>query len=120
MSRKARRLAFALALLVNVVILYLPVAVGPPSSLPFLDKVVHAGTFALIAVTGCKAGVPLRALVVLIVGEAVVSEIVQGTVTVLHRDGNWPDAVADLVGGALGIGGFMLWRARRATSISTR
>ena len=113
MSTKGWRLAFALAVVVNVAILYLPVSVGPPSSLPFLDKVVHATSFGLIAVTGCLAQVPLRALVVLIVGEAVVSEVVQGTVTVLHRDGDWADAVADLVGGALGIGGFLLWRSRR-------
>jgi hypothetical protein len=107
------RLAFALALVLNVVILYLPVAIGPPSSLPFLDKVVHATSFALIAVTGCLAGVPLKVLITLIVGESVVSEVVQGTVSVLHRDGDWADAVADLVGGALGIGGFLLWRSRR-------
>jgi VanZ family protein len=107
------RLAFALAVLLNVAILYLPVAVRPPSSLPFLDKVVHATSFGLIAVTGCMARVPLKVLVVLIVGEAVVSEVVQGTVTVLHRDGDWADAVADLVGGALGFGGFLLWRSRR-------
>jgi hypothetical protein len=118
MSRPRWRLAFALSLVVNVAILYLPVAVGPPASLPFLDKVVHAISFALIAVTGCLAGVPLRALVVLIVGEAVVSEVVQGTVTVLHRDGDWADAVADLVGGALGLGGFLLWRSRSGRSSS--
>jgi len=92
------RLGFALALVLNVAILYLPVAVGPPSSLPFLDKVVHATSFALIAATGCLARVPLRVIVVLIIGQAVFSEIAQGTVTVLHRDGNRADAVADLVG----------------------
>ena len=113
MSHRGWRLAFALSLVVNVSILYLPVAVGPPASLPFLDKVVHATSFAFIAVTGCMARVPLKVLVVLIVGEAVVSEVVQGTVTVLHRDGDWADVVADLVGGALGVGGYLLWRARR-------
>jgi hypothetical protein len=92
------------------------VAVGPPSSLPFLDKVVHAASFALIAVTGCMARVPLRLLVVLLLGEAAVSEIVQGTVTVLHRDGDWADAAADIVGGALGIGAWLLWRSRRGRS----
>jgi VanZ family protein len=107
------RLAFALALALNLAILYFPFAVGPPSSLPFLDKVVHAGTFGLIAVTGSMARVPLRLLVVLIVGQAVFSEIAQGTVAVLHRDGNWADALADLVGGVLGIGGFLLWRSRQ-------
>jgi VanZ family protein len=111
--RRLWRLAFALAVVVNVAILYLPVSVGPPSSLPFVDKVVHATSFALIAVTGCMARVPLRALVVLLVGEAVVSEVVQGTVTVLDRDGDWHDALADLVGGALGLSVFVFWRSRR-------
>jgi hypothetical protein len=116
MSRSRWRLAFALALVANVAMLYLPVAVGPPSSAPSLDKVVHAISFALIAVTGCKARIPLWVLVVLIAGEAVVSETVQATVTVLHRDGDWADAVADLAGGALGMGGFLLWRSRRERS----
>lgn len=116
MSRSRWRLAFALALVANAAILYLPMAVGQPPPPTFLDKVVHATSFALIAVTGCKARVPLRVLVALIAGEAVVSEIVQGTVTVLHRDGDWADAVADLVGGALGIGGFLFWRSGRGRS----
>jgi hypothetical protein len=116
MTRRVWRYAFALAIVVNVAILYLPVAVGPPSSLPFLDKVVHATSFALIAVTGLMARVPLRLLVLLLVGEAIVSEIVQGTVTVLHRDGNWADAVADLIGAALGMGGVLWWRSRRERS----
>lgn len=116
MSRNPWRIAFALALAANVAMLYLPVAVGPPSSVPSLDKVVHVISFALIAVTGCKARIPLWVLVVLIAGEAVGSEIVQATVTVLNRDGDWGDAVADLVGGALGIGGCLLWRSRRERS----
>ena len=113
MSRVGWRLAFAVALVANAAMVYLPVAVGPPSELPFLDKVVHAASFALIAVTGCKARVPLVLLVVLVAGQAVVSEVVQATVTGLNRDGDWADVVADLVGGALGIGAFLLWRSRR-------
>jgi hypothetical protein len=116
MTQRGWRLAFALALVANVAMLYLPVAVGPPSSLPVLDKVVHAASFALIAVTALMARVPLKVLVVLLVGEAVLSEIVQGTVTVLHRDGDWADVVADLIGGAIGIGAFFLWRSRREGS----
>ena len=118
MSRGGWRLAFALALAANVAMLYLPVAVGPPSSLPFLDKLVHAASFALIAFTALMARVPLRVLVVLIVGEAFVSEVVQSTVIVLNRDGDWADVVADLVGGALGVGAFLLWRSRRERSSS--
>jgi len=119
MSRGGWRLAFALALVANAAMLYLPVAVGPPSALPFLDKVVHVASFALIAVTGCKARVPLVLLAVLIAGQAVVSEVVQSTVTGLNRDGDWADVVADLVGGALGIGAFLLWRSRREKSSGT-
>ena len=75
-------------------------------SLPFLqaDKVVHAGVFALLAATGRWRYGPVAWVLLTMCAYAPLSEVVQA-VLLPHRDGDWRDAAADLLGVALG------WRA---------
>ena len=81
--------------------------------IPHLDKFVHAGMFAVFGSLWTWAGRGKRdagrvALVGLVL--AVVTELGQGT-SLVHRDPDVLDAMADLAGTALGIG-FGLWMAR--------
>jgi VanZ family protein len=100
-TRPARRwLLFAVVLAVQLVALYAPRAPSEGSGWG-LDKIVHAGLFAAVVWTGRRAGAPTFWLVLLCAIHAPVSELVQGYL-LPHRDGTVGDAVADLVGVALG------------------
>ena len=72
-------------------------------SLPFLqaDKVVHAGVFALLAATGRWRCGPVAWVLLTVCACAPLSEVVQ-VFLLPHRDGDWRDAAADLLGVALG------------------
>jgi VanZ family protein len=97
------RWLLAVAVVVQIVVLYFPLS-GPDASVtlvPGLDKLVHAAVFGAEAFTGRRAGVPLLPLVALLVAHAVLSEVIQGTL-LPARDGDPYDAVADVVGTALG------------------
>ena len=89
------RWAFALAVVVQLVALYWPRPVETGTSLP-VDKLVHAAVFGAVLWTGGRAGLPVRPLAAVLAVHAGVSEVVQGTL--LDRDGNVPDALADLAG----------------------
>jgi hypothetical protein len=102
--RKLPWLAFTLACLINLYAVYWPTEPAPTGGIPYADKVAHFGIFALVALTGRWAGVPLRWLAPLLVVQAVGSEIVQGTLESDGRDGNAFDALADLIGSAVGLG----------------
>lgn len=92
------RAAFALAVLVHLVVLYWPAsAAGPAGLVPGTDKLVHAAVFAAVAWTGLRAGLPVRWLVAALLGHAVLSEVVQGTL-LAERDGDPGDALADAAG----------------------
>jgi VanZ family protein len=96
----AWRWLLAAAVVVQLVALYWPRPVdtgGPPG----LDKVVHCAVFAAVAFTGRRAGVPVAWLAGLLVAHAAVSEVVQATL--LPRDGDVLDAVADTVGTVAGL-----------------
>ena len=97
------RALLVLAVLLQLVVLYDPTqpSVGGLSGVPGLDKVVHAGVFALVMVAGRAARLPRPWLLLLTVVQAPLSEIVQATLLV-HRDGDPWDVVADLVGCLLG------------------
>ena len=95
---------FAVAVLVSLAVLFAP-ASDVPSAPPGVDKLVHAVLFAALAATGRWAGVRTGALVALLVGYAVVSELVQG-LTPLARSASVADGVADVVGILLGL---LLW-----------
>ena len=89
------RWLFALAVVAQLVALYWPRPVDPGTPLP-VDKLVHAAIFGAVLWTGVRAGLPLRPLTAVLAVHAGVSEVVQGTM--LDRDGNVPDALADLTG----------------------
>jgi VanZ family protein len=99
--RHARWAPLALALLLQLIVLYAPSTPEGPG-LPGFDKVVHVGVFLLPALFGVLAGVPLGWLGALLVAHAVVSEILQDRF-LPGRAGDVWDVVADLVGVAIGL-----------------
>ncbi|UFU02141.1 VanZ family protein [Ruania suaedae] len=95
------RLAFAGAVGIHLVALYLPTTPGGPSGPPGADKAVHVLVFALVMLTGRLLrlpGVPLAAVLAVHAG---VSELVQHLV-LPGRTGDVADVVADLAGVGLG------------------
>ena len=102
--------AFAVAVLVSLAVLFTP-ADGVPSAPPGVDKLVHAGLFALLALTGRWAGIGRSSLGGLLVLYAAVSEVLQG-LTPLDRSASVADWLADVAGVLLGL---VIWErlARR-------
>jgi len=100
------------AVLLSVVVLFLPAAPGT-SSFPYADKVVHAALFALLTATAlARFG---RAPVVggAVAAYALASEVVQG-LALPDRSGDPLDVVADLVGaGAVVLADRLRERRRR-------
>lgn len=92
--------AFVLAAVLNLVLLYWPRQVGGPSVV-HLDKAVHLVSFAALAWTGLRAGLRRRWLLPLLALHAVASEVVQG-VLLARRSGDGWDVVADLAGVVVG------------------
>jgi VanZ family protein len=103
----------AVTVLVSLAVLFTP-GDDVPSAPAGVDKLVHLSLFAALAVAGRWAGVRTRVLAGLLVGYALVSEIVQA-VTPLQRSGSVTDGVADVLGIALGL---LAWGAvaRRGAS----
>jgi VanZ family protein len=108
-----QRLSFGLAVLVSLLVLFLP-ASGVPSAPPGVDKLVHLGVFALLGFTGRWAGVPPLPLVLALAGYAGVSEVLQGLLPI-GRSPEVLDAVVDCVGVSLGVAlhELVVRRARR-------
>jgi hypothetical protein len=102
---------FAVVVLVSLAVLFAP-ASDVPSAPAGVDKVVHLALFAALAAGGRWAGIGARALAVLLLGYAAVSEVVQG-LPVLDRSMSLADWVADAIGVLLGLA---LWElgARRS------
>jgi hypothetical protein len=98
--------ALALAVAVNLVILFWPRPAGPDGP-PGLDKLVHLVTFATLALTGLRAGAAARWLLPVLVVHAAASEVLQ-ELLLSRRSGDLRDVVADL-GGVLA--GTLLARA---------
>jgi len=99
-SRGLDRALLAVTVAVQLAVLYWPRAAG--NGLPYVDKLVHAAVFGAVAWAGCRAGVPHRVLVPLLVAQAVVSEVVQARL-LSGRSGEPADVAADLAGTALGL-----------------
>ena len=72
-----RALPFGLAVLLSLVVLFLP-ASGVPSSPPGTDKVVHLLLFAVLAVTARTAGWRAAPVLAGLLGYAALSEVVEG------------------------------------------
>lgn len=92
---------FALAVIVQLLALYWP---NPPQGggAPGLDKVVHVGVFLAPALLGMLAGLRPVVLAPLLIAHAVVSELVQHFLLPGRAGDPW-DAVADIVGVAVGL-----------------
>ncbi|MCW2633797.1 MAG: VanZ family protein [Blastococcus sp.] len=93
------RVAFAVAVLGSLVVLF-----APADDVPFapagVDKLVHASLFLALAVTGRWAGISRVVLAPALVFYAAGSEVVQG---LIGRDAAVGDWIADVVGLLLGL-----------------
>ena len=99
------RVAFALAVLVSLAVLFTP-ASGVPSAPPGTDKVIHLLLFCGLATSGRWAGVRTVPLAVSLTTYAAASELIQGLAP-LARSMSFADGAAD----AIGIGvGLLAWR----------
>jgi hypothetical protein len=105
---------FAVAVAVNLVLLFWPRAPGNPGGLP-LDKAVHLLSFASVAWSGARAGLAVRWLAAVLAVHAVTSELIQHTL-LPGRSGDPGDVLADLAGvaGVVLALGTASWRDGRA------
>jgi VanZ family protein len=98
--------AFAVVVLVSLVVLFAPGPDVPPA--PYgVDKLVHGGLFLALALTGSWAGIRRTGLAVGLLLYAAASELLQ-TIPALQRDGSIADWLADAVGVLLGL---LVWAA---------
>lgn len=97
----ASRWALAVTVLVQLAVLYAPRAPSAPGPV-WLDKVVHVTVFAAVALAAAWAGLPRRPVLALLLGHAVVSELVQHYL-LPGRSGDPWDAVADAGGVGLAV-----------------
>jgi hypothetical protein len=95
------RAVFAATIVANLLVLYWPRSVSQ-GGVPEIDKIVHIGIFAIVAVAGLRARVPLGWLVGLLAADAVSSELAQHWL-LANRTGDPLDVAADLVGVAVGV-----------------
>lgn len=109
----ARVVLLVAALAAQLYLLYAPLGEGP-SPFPNADKIVHAGLFGLptmlALLPGCR---PWRWLVLVLAMHAPVSELIQGS-TLVGRDADVWDVVADITGIGCAIGLCVVWKARRS------
>jgi hypothetical protein len=91
----------AVAVAVQLVVLYAPEGGGPPL-FPNADKVVHLVVFLVPVALALLAGFRRSVVVLVFAGQAVLSEVVQALL-LPHRSGDVLDVVADLTGVALGV-----------------
>lgn len=94
--------AFVLAVVLQLVVVYVPRAPSTVEGVPHLDKLVHLGIFALPVVAGLLARLPALPVVVGLAVHAALSEQLQ-TWLLPERSGSWTDGVADLLGVLLGV-----------------
>lgn len=108
-----RVLPVAAALLLQLTVLYAPSGGGVPP-FPYFDKLVHCAVFALPVLFGLLARLPLVPVALVMALHAPVSEVVQATL-LPNRSGDPWDAVADVLGVALGVVAVRLvrWSADR-------
>lgn len=95
------RVGFVGAVLIQCYALYAPSTPSTDTDLP-LDKVVHFGLFAAVGLLGVLSGVPVRWLIVGLIGQAVLSEFVQAQL-LDERGGDLADLLADLLGAGVGV-----------------
>ncbi|WP_406286253.1 hypothetical protein [Embleya sp. NBC_00896] len=95
--------AFAVAVVLNLVILFNPGSPGDPATfIPHRDKIVHFLSFAAVAWTGRRVGIGPLVLGVGLAAHAIESELVQHFL-LARRSGDAWDAVADMFGATAGL-----------------
>ena len=104
------RLAFGLAVVGSLGVLFAPASDVPPAS-PGVDKVVHLLVFAVLALSGRWAGIGRNALVAGLLLYAAASELIQGLPPV-GRSASVDDVAADVAGVVVGLLVWG-WAARR-------
>jgi hypothetical protein len=112
--RKPNRLWFAalgVALLVQLAVLYAPVAPAGPQ-IAGLDKLVHISVFAVPALAALMAGISAPLVLGMLAVHAPVSELVQHF-ALPHRSGDPFDVMADFAGIALGALAYLVWNRRQ-------
>lgn len=99
-----RRLQFGIVVGASLYMLFSPDSGVPvfPDIWILNDKLIHASMFALLAVTGRRADVPVRWLAPALIAYAAGSEVLQAILPI-HRDGDPWDFVADCSGIAVGL-----------------
>jgi len=98
---RTRTAPFGAVVLLSLVVLFTP-ASGTPTVYPGVDKLIHLGLFAALALTGRWAGLRPAALAVGLTAYAAASEVLQAVLPI-ERDAAWTDALADVVGVAVGL-----------------
>ncbi|MEU4602867.1 VanZ family protein [Kribbella sp. NPDC023972] len=106
------RIGFVAACLLQLYGVYSPSQAGPDVGLPLADKIAHLFLFGSVAFLGLKAAVPARWLLLALVGNALISELVQHF-ALSQRSGDPFDSLADLLGVAVGA-----WLATRSKAPS--
>lgn len=114
MSRGRWRIVLAVAVAVQCYALYWPSPPTVDTGLP-LDKAVHLLLFGGVALIGVLAGVQRGLLVGALLVQAVVSELVQGTMAGRSADG-W-DLLLDVIGIGLGVAAGVLVSGRRRAAV---
>jgi VanZ family protein len=102
MSQRGRAGLAALALGVQLAVLYAPRAPAMDTGGIPVDKLVHVAVFALPTVALIGAGVPRGWVIGLMALHAPLSEVIQGAL-LTDRSAEGADVVADLAGVALGV-----------------
>lgn len=95
------RLAFAAAVVVQLVVLYSPSGPGGPS-VPGLDKVAHAFVFAAVGFTAVRQNWRPTPVLVVLLAHAGLSELVQHFFLAQRTGDPW-DVLADAVGAVLAV-----------------
>lgn len=101
---------FAVVVLLSLAVLFAP-ASDVPTAPAGVDKLVHLGLFAALALSGRWAGIAARPLAPLLLMYAAVSEVLQG-LAVLDRSVSLADWVADAAGVLAGLA-LWAWLERR-------
>ena len=104
------RLAFGVALAVQLIAVYAPVGPGGPE-ITGLDKVVHILIFFAPALAALMMGLRARWALGILALHAPVSELIQHF-ALPQRDGDVFDVMADLTGVVLGGLAYMVWKRR--------
>ena len=104
------RLAFGVALAVQLIAVYAPVGPGGPE-VTGLDKVVHILIFFAPALAALMMGIRARWALGILALHAPVSELIQHF-ALPQRDGDVFDVMADLMGVVLGGLAYMVWKRR--------